>query len=550
MEMQTAWVAKPNVIGGLDHVGTQAPCILIYSQLIPGITNVTDRARYYSFYPWFIWSFEQRHKTAEHARFVELFRRADCLFTLIAERHAHANEGDAKLHGPAMVGRQKLTPAVRLLEAGQKLKLSTYAGLEDSGSRYFANPLGGLGQYYSGTLTQLAILDNTRGPWVSYTVEYGEPIARGLGSTVPENKFWKTIEQDLVTMEALDELNAFCPCQMKHGGVEHGELLDVLFDRKNRYAEEGIQRRKSLALLLDLSSALQKAGGDSGDLDENTFRTSVYSNRLPDGTQWTPAPSLVDTSQAWWFYVRNDILSIAMQSAFAVALCAMRELPAAEPAIEAVARGLANKDSVRRALGKLKVGTFGQLCEQMRTSGPVMEDVQAKGHELRWAMDRFVHEQPRDLEPVALGDIVCVLARLCIRDKLDAPPYGLLAIDTTDLEDSPINLASFRARCNGWQDVALIDVVDDVLQWCLQTHLRVALRKLRHTGQATFRIRPTEFGIEQTGDVPHPAKTNPRVRQATMILQDVGAIARERNDPAAALSPTDLGNRLREFVNE
>jgi len=55
-------VKPPTAIGGLDHLGTQAPCVLIYSQLLPGITNVTDRARYYSLYPWLVWSFEQRKR--------------------------------------------------------------------------------------------------------------------------------------------------------------------------------------------------------------------------------------------------------------------------------------------------------------------------------------------------------------------------------------------------------------------------------------------------------------------------------------------------------
>lgn len=51
MEIVTAWVKPPIQIRGLDHLGVQAPCINIYGRLLPGITNVTDRARYYSFYP-------------------------------------------------------------------------------------------------------------------------------------------------------------------------------------------------------------------------------------------------------------------------------------------------------------------------------------------------------------------------------------------------------------------------------------------------------------------------------------------------------------------
>jgi hypothetical protein len=51
MKVETAWVSPPQAIGGLDHLGTQAPCVLIYSQLLPGITNVTDRAAVLLFLP-------------------------------------------------------------------------------------------------------------------------------------------------------------------------------------------------------------------------------------------------------------------------------------------------------------------------------------------------------------------------------------------------------------------------------------------------------------------------------------------------------------------
>ena len=40
-------------------------------RLLPGITNVTDRARDYWFHPWVVWASEQRY--ADHS--VEAFRR-------------------------------------------------------------------------------------------------------------------------------------------------------------------------------------------------------------------------------------------------------------------------------------------------------------------------------------------------------------------------------------------------------------------------------------------------------------------------------------------
>lgn len=37
----------PNAIGGSDHLAVQAPCISLYGKMLPSITNVTDRVRYY-----------------------------------------------------------------------------------------------------------------------------------------------------------------------------------------------------------------------------------------------------------------------------------------------------------------------------------------------------------------------------------------------------------------------------------------------------------------------------------------------------------------------
>jgi hypothetical protein len=37
MKVETAWVSPPLAIGGLDHLGTKAPCVLIYREVAPGI---------------------------------------------------------------------------------------------------------------------------------------------------------------------------------------------------------------------------------------------------------------------------------------------------------------------------------------------------------------------------------------------------------------------------------------------------------------------------------------------------------------------------------
>ena len=152
-----AWVRPPEPIRGLDHLGVQAPCTALFGQLLPGITNATDRARYYAFHPWVLWSFEKRYKDHSIDEFRRVLRRAECLFALIAIRHARKlGDSDDGRHGKAMVGREKL---LRIEEASD-FSLDEYAALEGP-NRYFKNKLGGLGQYYFGPLRDLRVLDHS-----------------------------------------------------------------------------------------------------------------------------------------------------------------------------------------------------------------------------------------------------------------------------------------------------------------------------------------------------------------------------------------------------
>jgi hypothetical protein len=548
MSIKTSWVLPPHTIRGLDHIGTQGPCILIYSQLLPGITNVTDRARYYSFYPWLIRSYAERDNHRENFNaFLEAYRRADCLFTMIAERHSQVRGDDAALHGPAMVGRDTLNDAVSLIGEGKSVRLSTYATRDESSARYFANKLGGLGQYYAGTLTQLDILAVVEKPWLSYTHERGEPIAQAFDMGVDGPAFWHAVDTDTVSAETLDALQDFCPCCLPSRQGERDALLDILFNRKSEFEAEGVQRCKSLALLLHLAGALQAS--ELSALDEPTFRAAVYTETLANGTAWCPPASLAHTRLAWAYYVRNDLMSVAMQKALAISLTALATEPTPPASIEVFSQSLARHPELLKALGKLRAKTFGALCNSQESGAPSLGDFMADGHELAWAAARVSRErQQLDREPAFLASVVSVLALLRMRENQDAPAYGSLAMDQTQLQDSPINLRSFRERCVKWNDMSLSAVVADLVAWILETHLRVALRKLRQSSTATFRIHPTERGIEARGDVPVPAKTNPRIRQAIKILWDVGALAREP-DGSGDLRATALGIQLFEAAH-
>ena len=130
---QTGWVKQPLSAVGLDHLGTQAPGIFLYGKLLPGITNVTNRARYYSFYPWFFWAYEKQYTSLNLDEIVKRYRSADCLFTLIAIWHSHQTDQNENRHGIGMTGRDSLfNHALPILKSGKEIHLSKYL------SRWFA----------------------------------------------------------------------------------------------------------------------------------------------------------------------------------------------------------------------------------------------------------------------------------------------------------------------------------------------------------------------------------------------------------------------------
>lgn len=547
MKLTTSWLKPPYASSGIDHLGTQAPCVMIYGQLLPGITNVTDRARYYSFYPWLVWSYDQSYTKDDYSHFVESFRRADCLFTLIAERHSQTTDHSNERHGVAMVGRTKLVPALASLKAGETLRLSQYATTEDSPHRYFMNRLGGLSQYYAGTLADLMIMESSTQSWIRYSKEYGKLLAQNFDAGIPGERFWQMVEGDEVTLATLDELSGFCGCNIPSSPAECQQLIDIFFDSSNAYGEEGEQRRRSLALIQQLAEALPA----DWDLSETAFRASVYTGALPGGTPWVIPEALRSTCAHWVVYVRNDLLSVAFQSVLAICLQELQPQFSGQrqmfSSVEAFADWFARSEKVVGVLSVLGYSSFEQLVTHSREQGPDLSDWGNMEHEFQLGRQLIAGWEPGAGIKLLLAQSLKLLALLVARDDLNQLPYAGLAITSESLRDYPINLMSFRNRCADWQLMSLQQVISELVLWCLDTHLRVALRKLRQSSRSTFQLRPSERGLEVVCDqVPPPSQTTPRFWPAVQILRDLGVFTRDDEQKTRL---TDLGRGLMEVAS-
>lgn len=72
--------------GGLDPLGMQRPIEAIYQSLLPGISTITLRFRYYSFFVWMLEVYAREQGNTDPVAFRAFQRRCETLFALVAAR--------------------------------------------------------------------------------------------------------------------------------------------------------------------------------------------------------------------------------------------------------------------------------------------------------------------------------------------------------------------------------------------------------------------------------------------------------------------------------
>jgi hypothetical protein len=550
MSSETNWVKKTYYAKGLDPLGIQAPAIQIYGQLLPGITNVTDRARYYSFYPWMILAYEMQDRDRTYSDLETWIRRSDCLFTMIGIRHRMVAEvQDYNLHERGLVGGDTLRSVVAGLGQGGQVRLSDYAVVEDENPmRYFKNPLGGLKQYYLGTFEGLGLMKAEKKA-VANTDVGGKALGGCMDDAVDRVRFTEVIWGDLVTADILDELVGFCSCRLPASTLEHQALLDIFFGLNGAPTAQGLQRRMSLGLILELARAMgqPESRGEGAEMafGQTAFRGCVYSGALPGGAAWALPPGLEQMRSQWGTYQKHEMLSVAVQCFFLLALKELEEAGQEVFTIEDFMGWFQGQAWVVAAAEAMGGETFGAAHTATQEQLPPLTEWRHVDHEIALATRALVlagtggkAEVKTELLTLA-GKLLLALAA---RPGGPGVAYDPLVFPPNYFDLYQVNLEALASCAAGvWSTMPLPQWIAWIAgHWGIEAHIRVALRKLRQ-GKDTFHVLPTDRGLTVEA-LPSPTYTSPRFTQAEQILFDLGAMQRVPDSPAVAL--TAMGEHL------
>lgn len=534
------WIERDRkVIDGLDQLGIELVSVSLYQAMLPGITNVTERARYYSFYPWCIHRFAQ-DGPAERSRlnWVQWLRPLDFAYALAATAHDQSVSGG----GSAVVGAERAAALLKGLSPSDRVEVGPATAVDEKGkplpSAYFKNAQGGFGQYYRGALTDLGVVtehdDRSSWPDVKLTNSIGRQLAEALDAQSGFQELLSIATAGGATVADLARVGALIhPRGIEVGGVEQSVLRGVLMGTDAALCQgqrplEVEWRRQSLCLMLDY---LHQAGPVDSDPDVE-FRWGCLAGTLPSGAPWKVAGDMLTVQKAWGTYQRNDVMNYALeclmwvvqdvledgprrpqQLADHVADMALGKMPAfgewnALPSLPAIASDLIR--SCERAAAEQTIDPWGE-----GSTWDWVEWLQAAGKEGN--------------RKLMCGLAVRTLARLATdRGNLDPEPFALIPGASEMASTREVHLERWWQRCAEQHDLgSKAFVVRLLLEWVILRHLRVATRKLAGQGVSTYKFRPEEGELVLVAETPsEPTFTAPRVRQAYRILQDLGYVTK------------------------
>ncbi|MFN3152897.1 hypothetical protein [Bremerella sp.] len=487
------WTESPEK-SGLDPLGMQSSSVALYQSLLPGISNVTLRIRYYGFYAWLCQYYAEHIGDTNPTSWQRLIRRSEALFALIAVRHGEE---------PGIAGSMWATRTLDSSDGEIDFRNDTEPG---SDTHYLKQKWGAYGAAYGSQLYEIGIFSSVANheiPVPSHEVgqALAEYFAEALGPLA--ERFLEVVQDGRVNFTDLDFLNPFSPSEIAAGSLERQWYSDILFGKTGLSRPNDIERQRTLSLILQVAQQLERIPTVS------EVRWFLYENLDHRGREvLSESSSLTEQRTRWWIYQANDLTHIAYETLFKFTLDLLEHYPAGIMLRTLLGEAIDEICSSMEAIPQ----TWDKLVEQQQDSSPQEERILVEA-----LMKREVSEGL--CSPSHAVKALQLLAVLQCRVRANE---AIVQEQLSELNNSAFHslLTEFRflERMNNESFRTTIQSVLE--QRILKRHLWVALRKLRHQKDYTFLIESDEGKIRLRAK-DGPVYTNPRLAPAINFLKDI-----------------------------
>jgi hypothetical protein len=494
--------------GGLDPLGMQASSVRLYQTLVPGISNVTLRMRYYGFYAWLSRNYAQTLHDGDSERWKQVVRRSEALYALIAARAGETGDAEAGVAGVLWAQR-------KLAGRGQSstVDFSVDSDPGGTGKPYLKQAWGAYGAAYESQLREMGILGYVDGHDISVpTPASGDLFADAFEKSAGEfgPKFLKAAASGRASVGLLDALNVLLPSAIKASSSERRLYEQTLFAESADANEKDIARRRTLILVLRTAERLEAAPHPTD------IRWMLYAGADWDGAAFAQREApLIGQAQRWRAYHASDLWRIAYEALLKWSLDTLEDYPDGLTVQQLVGAAVDGLD-IREA-GWPK--TWRLLCSSLPFAANALSEEEATA-EYRLAEEALEAGVGQERAPLrsaqAAVELLAILCSRCLPDR------DLLSLELGGHHpDAPSrSIANELTFLETRSDRPLSDLLRDIIkERILDRHLWVAMRKLQFQRDYTFLVDVND-GRMRLRAKDGPVYTNPRLGPSLTFLHD------------------------------
>jgi hypothetical protein len=482
------WNRPGSFSAGRDPLGLQAASVRLYTGLLPGLTNVTNRLRYFSFYCWVVRQFELKKHSLNEERWRIFIRRAEAVYAL-ACRIGNSSAATG------MAGSAWADKHIEIDDDFDFRKWTDCPGEED---QYLKAPRGNFGQFYVASMQQMGFLITTPDRVQIVTPDHGLDLAQAFEAACPSacELVLNAIDSGKISYDECivisDETH---PAKLDLKSDEAALLLRYL--RGERTDDETAPARR--ATLWNVLNIIDRTGID----DPKDLRRELY---VQDHIGTVDDASLARNLSGWRSYFVNELCHIALE-------VVLNELA---HRIEAVAGGTADSLSRAIAADALRGKDFRIPLVDVAI-GRAMGGL-AIEHETGIEMEAIAGSAKRP-DKKELRSAVDLLFSLWVRWGCDQDTMRILS-DATVAGRSAAGV--FRLMDTLSDGNALDGITALIRKFVVGNHLLIAGQKLAG-GTYTYRFIVDEIGLVD-GQGAEYTFTNPRLGNLLTFAYDGGLL--------------------------
>ncbi|OAP35839.1 hypothetical protein AU381_16795 [Sinorhizobium glycinis] len=478
---------------GLDPLGMQRPIELVYQSLLPGISTITLRFRYYSFFAWLLEAYAKQDKiTTAYEDFRRFQRRTEALYALACAR------GETELGVAGIDWAFRQLAAIDQAGPDTVVDFSIAADSEaEEKLRYLRNKGGAFGAIYASQMREMGLVKlDDPDLIVPFCKDSALPLASSFQDALGDlaGEFLAAVGAGKVSLDLLDRLACIKPSKIQIGSPEQQHLASILMARQESASASDQTRRKTLLMLLQLARTI-----DRPPTSEETKWTWFGAETakgivLPDS----------DLRKVWALYQASDLYRLGYEVLLHACLRILRNAPRGRLALPSVVADLLELADMPSGV------TLGDwMLEQ--TDGDSLEN---RARTAAQTM-RCAHSSGNSQEEVRSA--LMLISALTLK----ASEFDRSVLQWLGAAGHFQSLASETKFLEGRLDLPVTEAVSGLVrERILGRHLWVASRKFRNQKAYTFLFEPDEGELRYRSFF-RVSPSSPRIDQAVQFLRDI-----------------------------